>query len=298
MLRAPEKILLVLLLATSARSLGAQEAAPAPALDTPSLESVTGPGPFTVEMIRELDGVRDGPSYSGSTIYFPTDAEPPFAGIVIVPGYRADESSVGHWGPYLASHGIVTMTIGTNKRGDRPEQRANALLDAVVSLQAENVREDSPLFGRIDSERMGVGGWSMGGGGAQQAAVQDPELDAVLALCPWEPGHAFKHTVPVMILAGERDRPAPTSLHALVHYNKTPEGTPKLLFEVKDGSHYLPFSPAFEDGEVGRVALVWLKVFLVGDDRYRPLLQEKPKSASRYLIELPKPEARSPDEKK
>lgn len=289
MLRMLRNVLFVSLLATTNRSLPAQEIATAPILDTPSLDSVTGPGPFQVAIIHERDGVRDGPGYRGSTIYYPTDAEPPFAGMVIVPGYRAEESSVGHWGPYLASHGIVTMTIGTNERGDMPEQRADALLDAVTSLQAENVRKDSPLFGRLDSERMGVGGWSMGGGGAQQAAVQDPELDAVLALCPWKPGHAFEHTVPVMILAGEKDRPAPVSMHAMVHYDKTPEGTPKLLFEVEDGSHFLPYSPAFEDGEVGRVALVWLKVFLIGDDRYRPLIREKPGSASRYLVDLPEP---------
>ena len=30
-------------------------------------------------------------------------------------------------------------------------------------------------------------GWSMGGGGAQLAAVEDPTLRAVVALYPWEP---------------------------------------------------------------------------------------------------------------
>lgn len=257
--------------------------------------AVAGRGPHAVSRLVEADGLRDGPDYRGATVYYPTDLEGPLTGMVIVPGFRAPESSVGRWGPYLASHGIVTMTIGTNRRGDMPEDRADALLDAVKTLEAENEREGSPLAGRLDVERIGVGGWSMGGGGAQLAAVRNPELDAVLALCPWKPGHAFEHPVPVMILSGENDRPAPPSMHADVHYRSTPKETPRLLFEVAEGNHYLPWNPANSDGAVGRVALLWLKVHLEDDDAWRPLLRERPKTASRYEFELG-PESTAPPE--
>ncbi|MCH2144888.1 MAG: hypothetical protein MK082_07045 [Phycisphaerales bacterium] len=249
--------------------------------------SVTGSGPHETAKLRERDGIRNGPGYDGATIHYPTDAEGPLPGIVIVPGFMASERSVSRWGPFLASHGIVTMTIGTNQRNAMPEARADALLDAVTTLEAENTRKESPLNGRLDTERIGVGGWSMGGGGAQQAAVQDPDLDVVLALCPWKPGHSFNHPVPVMILAGEDDTPAPPSMHALVHFRKTPDTTPRLYYEVRDGSHSLAYSPTNADGDVGRIALTWLKCFLSDEEEYLVLLEEEPRSAKRFLLELP-----------
>ena len=151
---------------------------------------------------------------------------------VIVPGFASPESSIQDWGPFYASHGIVTMTIGTNHPLKLPAGRAAALLDALVSLRAEHTRSGSPLEGRLDLDRVGVSGWSMGGGGAQLAAVEDPTLRAVIVLCPWKPNSQFDHPVPLLILCGQNDRLAPSSYHGLIHYQNTPASTPKLIFEV------------------------------------------------------------------
>jgi hypothetical protein len=45
-----------------------------------------------------------------------------------VPGWVSTEADIRAWGPFLASHGIVTMTAGTNDAvGDLPPDRATAL---------------------------------------------------------------------------------------------------------------------------------------------------------------------------
>ena len=45
-----------------------------------SLESITNPGPFEVGVLVEgVDAIRNGPDYSGASIYYPIDAEPPYA---------------------------------------------------------------------------------------------------------------------------------------------------------------------------------------------------------------------------
>ena len=59
-----------------------------------TVESLTNPGPFEVETLTEADGIRNGPDYLGATIYYPTNAAPPYASIAIVPGYTALPSSV------------------------------------------------------------------------------------------------------------------------------------------------------------------------------------------------------------
>ena len=122
----------------------------------PTLESTSQAGPFVVKGIRQEDGLRNGPEYGSATLYYPAGATPPWASIVIVPGFTSSESSIQDWGPFYASHGIVTMTIGTNHPLKLPAGRAAALLDALVSLRAEHTRSGSPLKGRLDLDRVGV----------------------------------------------------------------------------------------------------------------------------------------------
>jgi predicted dienelactone hydrolase len=134
----------------------------------------------------------------------------------------------------------------------------------------------------------------MGGGGAQLAAAKEPSLRAVVALCPWLgptqlTNSRLNHSVPLLIISGQRDEIAPPKVQANAQYDYTPSTTDKLLYEVREGGHSVANAPDFRkeglsysNGEVGRVALSWLKVYLVGDTSYRPLLFDVPKSASSY----------------
>ena len=112
---------------------------------------VNADGPYDVDWIYESDGLRNGPYYLGATLYYPINALEPLASIVIVPGWGMPESSIQNWGPFFASWGIIAMTIGTNNPStDWPEDRAEALLDAIETIRQENNRIDSPVNGRID----------------------------------------------------------------------------------------------------------------------------------------------------
>jgi dienelactone hydrolase len=211
--------------------------------------------------------------------------------MAIVPGYVSPQSSIQSWGPFLASHGIVTMTIGTNSYYDQPEDRRDALLDALITLKEENTRSGSPLLGNIDITSMAVGGWSMGGGGAQLAAKMDTTLKAVMALCPWlNTGQLtasdLNHPVPTLIFSGEADGVAPPASHADVHYNYTPQSTSKMLFEIASGNHSVANDPIGGGEYVGKIAVSWLKNFLVGDACYCPLVLDTPPTASKYLLNV------------
>ncbi|MFT4757114.1 MAG: hypothetical protein ACI91R_001764, partial [Vicingaceae bacterium] len=211
--------------------------------------------------------------------------------IVIVPGFVSAQSTIQTWGPFLASHGIVTVTIGTNSLFDDPIARKDALLDAIVSISRENTRTSSPLNGDLDTTKMAVAGWSMGGGGAQLAAVADTTIKAVVALCPWlstatTNAAALTHPVPVLIFSGELDGVAPPALHADVHYGFTPRTTNKLLFEVDSAGHNVANNPIGGQGFVGKIALSWLKQYLVGDSCYCPLVLNAPSTSSKYLTNV------------
>jgi dienelactone hydrolase len=259
-----------------------------------TLDSIDNPGDYTYSSLTESDGIRNGPDYSGATIYYPTNATPPFASIAIVPGYLSPQSSIQDWGPFLASHGIVVMTIGTNSIFNDPSQRRDGLLDAIVTIAEENTRIDSPLFGNIDTDKFAVGGWSMGGGGAQLAAAADQTLKAVVALCPWLDAQTtpanLDHPVPVLIFSGEIDVIAPPSAHANVHYDYTPQATDKLLFELNNAGHNVANSPTGGQDQIGKIALSWLQHYLIGDSCYCPLLLDTPSAASNYMTNVICPE--------
>ena len=239
-----------------------------------TLESLSNPGPYEVATLTEANGIRNGPGYSGATIYYPTNATPPYMSIAIVPGFISFPASVQEWGPFYASHGIVTIIIGTNSLFDSPETRAIALLDALETIKQENVRVSSPLVGALNLDQLAVSGWSMGGGGAQRAAVLDTTIKGIVALCPYLPNPQLNHQSPLLILSGQSDPTAPPAQHADVHYNFTPNTTDKMLFEVANGNHSVANTPTGGGGALGKIALSWLKLNVEGNDCYCSLLKE------------------------
>jgi dienelactone hydrolase len=248
----------------------------------PTEASASTTGPYRVTAYSS--GYPDAPGYADATIHVPVDATPPFAGVAFVPGFVSPQSSIQMWGPFLASHGIVVITLGTNTPADQPDVRATALLDGLQTLQSENRRAGSPLQGKLDAARLAIAGWSMGGGGALIAAQQTPSLKAVLTLRPWSPGAVFPNlTVPVMFLAAQNDTLAAGQCQPF--YESIPASTPKILWEASGATHF-ETDPSYIGGAVGRYGLSFFKVFLVGDERYRPLLRAMPPSVLDYRSNL------------
>ena len=258
--------------------------------DSLLIESIVNPGPYSISSIDENSGVRNGPDYSGSTIFFPTNLSlNMLPSIVLVPGFMNSELTIQNWGDFFASHGIVTMTIGTNLLTDSHIKRRDALLDAIISLKNENQRILSPLFGKIDTTSIAVGGFSKGGGGAQLVPKLNPNISAILSLYPWldnPTSSDLNHSVPTMIISGQLDAFAPPGIHANVHYNLLPNTTKKLKYEIAFASHDAISGPNAGFGDVGVRALSWLKTFLLKDSCYCPIAVLEPSTSSSFITNL------------
>lgn len=243
-----------------------------------TIESISSYTELAIDSLYEADGLRNGDDYDGATLYYPAAGKKKLKSIVLVPGYKATQRSVSMWARYLAQRGYVTMTIGTNVLTDSPALRAKALIDGMETVRAENKRKASPLFKKIDTKNIAVGGWSMGGGGAQLAAKLDKNIKAVIAIAPWLFPRNFEvsdlaHKVPVLILSGKIDPTAPPQRHSDVHYASTPESTKKMLFEINEGNHSTPLFPATGNGDVGNVAFAWLELYLNNNKCYAEILK-------------------------
>lgn len=249
----------------------------------PTTASASSPGPYTVAAYDQ--GYTVLPGYTVGTIYYPFEASGALPYVVIVDGFLSYQANIAAWGPFLASHGIVTMTLSGKTMVDRPPERALALWDGVGTLRAEHERVGGPLFGALDPTRFGIMGWNMGGGGALIAGAGHPDASAVVALDAWDdPGATFPTlTVPTLFVAAEKG--ALSAALSQPMYESMPATTSKLLWE-RAGADDFSTDPADESGALGRYVLAWLKVFVQGDEAYRAFLREKPPNASDYKSNL------------
>ena len=185
-------------------------------------------GPFQFEFLTESDGIRQSSLYNGTLLYYPIEASPPLASIVLMDAF-GDEYGLQAWAQYFASYGFIAMTIGNFDRANRDgnsewdyADRALGLLDAIETIKQENSRELSPLYSQVDTSSFAVSGYSTSGGGAHTAATMDSTLKAAILLnpavafldsvnCPSETDYYclieehLDHDVPVLIFAGETE---------------------------------------------------------------------------------------------
>jgi hypothetical protein len=208
---------------------------------------------------------------SKGTVFHPTDAEAPFAAVAI--GARAGSSApeLNAWGSFYASHGIVTLLV-LSSSSDQPAMHAAKLLEGIEQLKLENTRSGSPLMGKL-SDRYGVLGYSIAAGGTTMAANGAPTLKSMITMAVWG-GDGTGIQVPALLLCSDDDTVAPCSMSESV-YGAIPAGTPKMMVSIAGGNHFSWFSPTSAGGGIsGEVALAFQKVFLEGDERWRPFLRQ------------------------
>lgn len=237
----------------------------------PSLSFVSaaqGPQPVSSTSVSSsVDG------FGGGTIYYPSNLSQEMAAISIAPGFTNTQSAIAWWGPLLASHGFVVITIDTNSRFDQPESRSRQLDSALSYLINEGNRSNSSIAGLIDENRLATMGFSMGGGGSLRSASRN-RLSAAVPLAPWSTGsNNFNQIgVPTMIMACQNDSTANVSSHASPFYNAIPSSTDKAFMEIAGGQHNCANGGNSNNALLATYGVSWMKRFLDKDRRYNQFL--------------------------
>lgn len=211
--------------------------------------------------------------FGGGTIYYPTGTTGTMGAVVVIPGFVSAESSIDWWGPKLASYGFVVMTIDTNTGFDQPPSRARQINNALDYLVSQNSRSSSPVRGMIDTNRLGVIGWSMGGGGTLRVASEG-RIKAAIPLAPWDTSsyYASRAQAPTLIFACQADVIAPVFQHASPFYNSLPANIDKAFVEINGGSHFCANGGSIYNDVLGRLGVSWMKLHLDEDNRYKQFL--------------------------
>lgn len=228
----------------------------------PTAASIAAPtGPFATASI----GVPRGNGFGGGTIYYPTATnQGTFGAIAISPGLNGTWSGIAWLGPRLASQGFVVFGIETNNLNDSPVSRGTQLLAALDYLT-----QQSSARSRVDAGRLAVAGHSMGGGGALDAALRRPSLQAAIGNAPYLPsGTLSNDRVPTLINAMQNDTTVPPSRLTTL-YNSIPATTEKAYLEIAGAGHNYIGQPSTT---LARTMIPWMKIFIDNDTRYSQFL--------------------------
>ena len=254
--------------ATAVLAANPYERGPAPTVA--SIEATRGP--FAVAQTTVSRSSVTG--FGGGTVYYPTStAEGTFGAVAIAPGYTNSQSAIAWYGPRLASQGFVVITIDTLSIYDQPDSRGAQLLAALDYLTGR-----SSVRTRIDATRLGVMGYSMGGGGSLSAARTRPALQAAIPLAPYHGTKSWTSVrVPTLIIGGENDTVAPVSSHAEPFYTSLPATLDKAYLELNNASHSAPTSA---NVTIAKHSISWLKRFIDNDTRYEQFLCPRPQGSA------------------
>lgn len=229
-------------------------------------------GPLSVASTIVSSSVN---GFGGGTIYYPSNASQELAAIAVAPGFTNYQSAIQWWGPLLASHGYVVITIDTNGRFDNPSSRSLQLDAALSHLISQGKNSSSPISGLVDENRLATMGFSMGGGGSLISASRN-RLSAAVPLAPWNSGgNDFNQIgVPTLIMACENDSTANVSSHASPFYNTIPNSTDKAYMEITNGPHNCANgnNGNGNDALLSTYGVSWMKRFLDKDHRYAQFL--------------------------
>lgn len=217
-------------------------------------------GPFTVMTKRIPRKLAQG--FGGGTIHYPTNANGcgSLAAIAVVPGYVSYESSIKWWGPRLAAWGFVVITINTNSIYDEPDSRAEQL-----SAALDHIIDDDTVGSMIDADRLGVIGWSMGGGGALRLATERHAIRAIIPATPYYDKDYGAIDTPTFIIACENDRIASNEKYTNIFYKNTTG--PKMKIEINNGSHFCT-SYRFNEKLLSKPSIAWMQRYLNDDTRF------------------------------
>lgn len=222
---------------------------------------------------------------AGATVYYPTNATPPFAGVVYCPPLTGTESMLAAWGPFFASHGIVLVTMSTTTTSDTVDSRDDQQRNALTALKAENTRSGSPLYGKL-STRFGVMGWSMGGGATWINAAEVAGLKSAMSLAghnatagSTSKGDNIK--CPTLIMNGATDTSILGGMgQSSGVYDAIDGSIAKILYEVSGVGHFGWTSPTSAGTAVAELALAFQKTFLEGDVRWAKFIVREPSNAA------------------
>lgn len=176
----------------------------------------------------------------------------------------------------LTSHGFIVILFTANSYGINTSTHAfgDGHHGALATLLVENNRYESPIYGKVKEDSLGVIGASRGGQGAVHVAESDiSNIRAAVAIEPWKDLYATTQhpnvNVPIFFMTGSLDFLAPPAWVRSA-FESVP-GT-KIYANFTGISHFdIPIGGR-NHGMYSKYIVAFLKVYLDGDKSFNKYL--------------------------
>jgi dienelactone hydrolase len=207
------------------------------------------------------------------SVVLPADATPRPV-VLVQHGILDSRNSFLSLGEHLTQSGFAAVVIQQPNRVDvDPEPWAQHVHEVIDAIEAANATPTSPLYHRLDLDRLGIVGHSQGGATAIMASADDPRIKATVALAPgslrkefldWAP----RIKVPFLVVGADNDPIVPPAKNALPAFERAKNAVERLYVEITGGDHF-----SFMDHSIANIGLPWLRRLLprffhrVGDEQ-------------------------------
>jgi dienelactone hydrolase len=226
------------------------------------------PGPFGCEQIPTAEGL------STHTLFVPKklgDQGVKHPILVWMNGATGSTSFYQTMLEHFASHGFFVVAdkmSGSNHDPEIVEQDK-----AIEWVLAEAARTDSPYFGKIDPERLGIAGHSLGSVGS----FANTGHKSVKASIHWSGGLTGNpvgadeawlqliHAPAAFLCGGAEARALP---RCSGDFDNAPAGVP-IFYGTVAGVGHTDVFPEPNGGQWGRAAIAWWRLMLAGDESFR-----------------------------
>lgn len=210
-------------------------------------------------------------AYKEAVFFYPCELSAPTPATTLTAGYNNTYRNLQWMAEAMADAGYVVLAMSPiDIYGDVPQWTA-AHLGGQKTLIAENNRIDSPLKGKIDIERRGIAGFSMGGGGTLLAGSElQNDVKALAAFAPFlkaEDRLKVNVAVPTMILAGDRDLLVTNESIEEIYGRVTSAGVDNALAVYRNGRHQQWYRAEITTNRESykAMAIAWFDLYLKGD---------------------------------
>ncbi len=241
-----------------------------------SASALAGPAPGTNggQSVCTYSSGLTSLDYASARVSYPCNLSGTAPATTLTGGFTNTKEDMYWLADHLTSHGYIVFAMTPTNNLGLPPVWERAHEAGIAKLKSENTRTLSPIRGKVDVNKLGIMGFSMGGGGTLLAAGDlGTQIKTAVPLAPW-----LGVSIPsyrnirakTLVISGASDTVAfPGTIAG--YYNNLPTTITRGLAEVRGASHLDWFGPTASSTQQTRfktLTTAWLKTYLTGDTSY------------------------------
>jgi predicted dienelactone hydrolase len=238
-------------------------------IENPNLISKNRPDLTGPHQVKSYTAGLASKDYSTAIVHYPV-GKGPFPVTSISGGWNMNKEQMFWLSAHLASHGFITITFTQREDVIFADTKlwSDGHLGCLNKIKEENKQPESPVCGKVDTNNMGIIGFSMGGSATiDAAAVMGPEVKAAIALAP-KAVTQHNITAATMVITGSADTEA-IPFNVKRGYNRIPSSTIKAFVTIKEMTHHDWLDSTNYQAIARKLITSWHKVHLASDSSFQ-----------------------------